>query len=498
MKKILSATITPYLILFSVCFLILLRSQVAPFSCGVLWTDSSVFIYTAQQMIDGQLIYKEVFDHKGFTLYLLNIIGLKIFNGNWMGIWVLQLFCYFVTATFLYKTLRFFYNKKITVLAVVTVLLYQGAIEFGGNISETWALPFTSIALYVFTQYFVKQKQFSIVQLFILSATFILTLFLRPNLVALWGAFGIVVIFDLVQSKRWKDMLFYTFYVLIFCLLTVTPFFLYAYSKGIIEDSIYGIFTFNIIYSSKAGTGNIFKTFLESLLTMGDSTFVYLGIIVSSYILYSILYFKEIRHKKFVAAIILSIFVIAFSCSIGRPDVHYFVQFVPVLMFPIAACFSFLVKNLSKRKWTFAVFFCLILNLNLINKMVEFTQNNYSQERRIFYTGLNAVVSQHTTSADKILEMGNNLNVYLLTNRKSSSRFPFIYPIIEKDKRIEEFYLAELEEPPLPKLIITDGYWKLFSNELKSKLDKTLQEHYEKLDVKLEKGENYSIWKLKE
>jgi len=371
MKKILSATITPYLILFSVCLFILLKSQVTPFLYGTPWMDSSVFIYTAQQMIDGQLIYKEVFDHKGPTLYLLNIIGLKIFNGDWAGIWVIQLFCYLITTTFLYKTLRFFYNKRVSVLAIITVLLYQGAIEFGGNISETWALPFTSIALYIFAQYFVKHKRFSIVQLLLLSATFILTLFLRPNLVSLWGAFGIVVIFDLVQSKRWKDILFYALYVIIFCLFTVMPFFLYAYSKGIIEDSIYAIFTFNIIYSSEAGASSILKTFLESLCTMGCSSFIYLGIIVLTYMLYYILYFKEIFHKKFVAAIIVSIFVIVFSCSIGRPDVHYFVQIVPVLMFPVAACFSFLVKNLSRRRWIFATFFCLILNFNLINKIVR-------------------------------------------------------------------------------------------------------------------------------
>jgi hypothetical protein len=474
-----------------------LKSQVAPFSYGVPWIDSSVFIYTSQQMIDGQLIYKEVFDHKGFTLYLLNIIGLKIFNGNWVGIWVIQLLCYLITTTFLYKTLRFFYNKRISVLAIVTVLLYQGAIEFGGNISETWSLPFASIALYIFTQYFVRQKQFSIVQLLVLSVTFVLTLFLRPNLVSLWGAFGIVVIFDLVQSKRWKDISFYALSVIIFCLLTGLPFFLYACSKGIIEDSIYGIFTFNIMYSSEAGTGSVLKTFFESLGNMGDPTFIYMGIIVLTYILCSILYFKEISHKKFVVAIIISIFAIAFSCSIGRPDVHYFVQFVPVLMFPVAACFSFLVKNLSKRKWTFAVLFCLILNLNLINKTVDGIGKNYSKERRIFYTELNAVVSQYTTSADKILVMGNNPNIYLFTNRKSSSRFPFIYPIIEKDKRIEEFYLAEFEKTPLPKLIITDKFWKSFNDDLRDKLDRILQNHYEKLDVKLEKGESYSIWKLK-
>jgi len=498
MKKILSASLTPYILLFFICFFILLKSFAAPFSHGVPPVDSSVFIYTAKQMIAGKLLYKEVFDHKGFMLYFFNIIGLKIFNGKWIGIWILQFFCYLVTTIFLYKTLRFFYNKGISILAIATVLLYQGTIEVGGNICETWALPFTSIALFIFARYFVEQKKFSIVQLFLLSATFILTLFLRFNLVSLWGTFGIVVIYDLVKSKRWKDILLYTAYISVFCLLSVIPFFIYAYLKGIINDSFYGFFIFNLIYASKIGANSIFKIFLMSLSTMGNSAFIFLGIIIFTYILYSILYFKELSHKNFTVAIIISIFVIAFSCSMGQSDAHYFVQFVPILIFPVAACFSFLIKNLLKRKWIFAIFFFLILNMYFINKILMGIRENYSKENGILYTELNAIVTQCTTNADKILEIGNDLNVFLYTDRESSSRFPYVYPIIEKDKRIEEYYLTELEKSPLPKLIVTDYYWKFFSDDLKNRLNKILQEHYEKVDVKLERGEFYlSIWKLK-
>jgi len=494
MKKFLHSKATPYLILFFACLIVLLRSPVAPFSYGVPWTDSSVFMYAAQQMIDGKLIYKEVFDHKGPTLYLLNIIGLKLFNGNWAGIWIIQLLCYLITTTFLYKILRFFYNKRISLLAILTVLLYQGAIEFGGNICETWALPFTSIALYIFTQYFVKQKRFSLVQLFLLSASFILTLFLRPNLVALWGVFGLVVAFDLLQSKRWKEILSYSFFIIVFCLLSILPFFLYAYSKGIIEDSIYAIFTFNIIYLSDTGIiQSVLDTILCTMETMRAPMYVYL-IIVFAYISYIVLCFKEVFHKKYAVAVVISIFVIAFSCSIGRPHIHYFVQLAPVLIFPMAACFAFLTKNFPKRKWTFAVFFFLILNCSIICGTIYDVHSNYQKEKRYFYAGLSNLIAQHTTSSDKILVMGNDLAVYLFSNRESSSRYPFIYPIIEKDKKIEEYYFAEFKNNPLPKLIIIDWHCNSFSNDLRSKLAKILQDNYEDLEVQLN-NRSYVIWK---
>ena len=499
MKSILYAKATPYLILFSVCAVILLRSPLAPFARGVPGIDSSVFIYTTQQVMKGKLLYKEVFDHKGPTLYLLHAIGLKILNGNWSGIWLLQMLCYFVTSAFLYKTLRFFFNKKISVLSIVTVLLYQGALEYGGNTTETWALPFTSIALYIFTLYFVKQKRFSVLQLLALSVTFILTLFLRPNLIAVWGIFGIVVIFDLVQSKRWKEILSYAFFILVFCLLSVFPFFMYAYLKGIIQDSIYSIFLFNMEYSSAEGISGFVLVFLKTLRTMGRPSYVYLSIILLTYILYVVLYFKEIYHKKYTVAIVGSILLIALSCSIRNGNQYYFVQFVPVLMFPIAACFSFFAEKLFKRQYTFTIFFFLILNFFLIFETYIAIRDNYKNDERAFYIRLSAIISQYTDRSDKILEMGNDLNVYLFSNRESSSKYPFIFPIIENDK-LRELYLAELENKPRPKLIITDWSWQYFGNNSSNKLKIFLQDNYENLDLNLVRsdGNSYSIWKLKE
>jgi len=492
MKKIFSPLLSPYTILFIVCFFSLFKNPGAPFSHGMPWIDSSVFIYTAKRMIAGQLVYKEVFDHKGLTLYLLNIAGLKIFNGKWLGIWVLQLLCYFVTTAFLYKTLRFFYNKKISILAITTVLLYHGIISFGGNLTETWALPFTSIALYIFAQYFVIQKKFSVVQLFLLSATFILTLFLRLNLISIWGAFGIVVIFDLMKSKRWKELFVYALYILIFCLLTAMPYFLYAYIKGIFGDFLYGYFTFNLMYLSKVVEKG-------SLFTMRNLPLIYFGIIILLSMIYSILHFDGIRYKEFVLATGISFFVIAVSCSMGMNFYpHYFIQFIPVLIFPLAACFSFFVENLPKRKWIFAVSFWLIINIYLIGINVKDIQRNYSKADKTFYAQLDAIVSQYTASDDKILEMGNNCNIYLFTNRESSSKYPYIYPIIEKDKRIEEYYLAEMEKSSRPQLIITDYLYELLSNNIKSRINEILQENYEKIDVNTKNGEiYYSIWKLK-
>jgi len=58
-----------YLILFGTCIFVLLQSPLAPFAKSINGVDSSVFIYSAKHILDGQLIYKDIVDHKGPFLY---------------------------------------------------------------------------------------------------------------------------------------------------------------------------------------------------------------------------------------------------------------------------------------------------------------------------------------------------------------------------------------------------------------------------------------------
>lgn len=194
MKNQLPINLFIYALLLITCILILFQSALVPFFNVVPVGDSSNFIYSASQILKGQLMYQEIFDHKGPFLYVIDIIGLLIHR--YSGIWVLELISLFTASLVIYHTIRQFYNRFVSALSVILSLLFLvNKFGEGGNYTQEWALPYISIAIYIFSQHFLKGKKFTLWQLGLLSVSFVLTFLLQPNLIAVWIVFGVIIFF---------------------------------------------------------------------------------------------------------------------------------------------------------------------------------------------------------------------------------------------------------------------------------------------------------------
>ena len=118
--------------------------------------DSSVFQTVAFYMSKGYMPYKDVFDHKGPLIYIYNWIGMQISYGR--GIWLLEYVSLFITFFILYKIARLTSPPFISALT----LFISGSGLFGyfqgGNLTEEYALPFLSVGVLIFTDFFLNNK----------------------------------------------------------------------------------------------------------------------------------------------------------------------------------------------------------------------------------------------------------------------------------------------------------------------------------------------------
>lgn len=57
-----------------------MQSPLNPISKAETGPDSAVFIYGANRIREGDILYKDFFDHKGPILYLIEVIALSITN----------------------------------------------------------------------------------------------------------------------------------------------------------------------------------------------------------------------------------------------------------------------------------------------------------------------------------------------------------------------------------------------------------------------------------
>jgi hypothetical protein len=478
-----------YAAFFFVCIFVLLQSPLAPFAKGINGVDSSVFIYSAQQILDGQLIYKDIVDHKGPFLYFIQVAALFIFDGKFVGIWIFEVLSLFIASIMMYKTARFFGGRISSFLAVIAAILSLIPVLFGGNFAEEWALPLISIASYIFVAYLKENKPLDIIRLFMLSLTFVLAFMMKANLVAIWAGFGIVLLIKWIVEKKYREFIRNLSFILLFVLLLLLPFFLYFYCKGTLSDAIYLVFKFNLFEYAPRSNISILKICLKILA--GGFFLSIVPVIIMIYLFF--------RDKTIANGGVLSAFIFtALACSIGGSFQHYLIIFIPLLVIPYTYILALIKESIPKAKYACLFIIFILYNLNVTFNQTQYILDNYSgtgEKSCVSYAVppptmkiLKEVITQNSEPADKILVRGYQTSVYLYSGRRCATRFP--YPL--EDASLSRKYYVQDAEKALPELIIQGN---IVNSRSYHRLDNLLNEKYRLIPTDIEGVE---IWKLRD
>ena len=435
-------------------FIILLQDHLAPFANKVAEYDDGVFIYSAKEMINGALIYKDIFDHKGPLLYLLNIFGLVLFGGNLSGIWMVDLIFLGTAALFMFKAAHLFVSRFIALLAVTYALLLLAVLE-PSNGTQFYALPLLSIALYLFLKYFIDNRNFTVFELAIIACSCTLTFLLQPNLIPLWLGFGLVASAKMLKEKNYLSLSKNLLVVFAAIAVTLIPFLLYAIKNNLLPDAISCVWTFNRANSNpsfiKAAAGVYY-----ALVNIDKGHAV---IPVVFYLGYLALHYKEGNHRALHAGIALSFLLSLFiGCGLsGHNFPHYAIIMVPLICIITALCLDYLQQKLDMTSWL------LILTVVIFSWRLVLSQANYSYQAFKPDNQVKTMVEfiqNHTYKSDKIAVVGNDSQLYYLSGRKSSSKYHYTFPILNVQKfkvDMTHEYLNDLRTNKPKLLIIKTG-----------------------------------------
>ena len=146
--------------------------------------DSSVFIYVAKGILEGEVPYLDRWDHKGPLIYLLNAMGLAV-AGMW-GLWLLEMAFLIGTVWLVYVVLRQQFGFAATFLPMAVFAGYFLYFSQSGNHTEQYALLFQFLALYLFMR--IRNgntgggREYYTLFLISIGALAAATFLLRPNL----------------------------------------------------------------------------------------------------------------------------------------------------------------------------------------------------------------------------------------------------------------------------------------------------------------------------
>jgi len=213
-----------------------------------IYYDSGVFAYVGSIINYGGLPNIDAFDHKGGWIYLINSYGLRLFGGEFRGVYVVEL----TLITFSLIFSLFFINKAIKnnllalAVAFVALIASYGFLFEGGNLPETimfpWQILFYSFSAYVLTLSQPKKWQILALVIFALLAIYV-GIFTRPNNAVGTIVLAVILCFNLSCTF----FIFLTIFGLIIgCLIAYM-----INSLGLSHDMFNQYIQYNLYYSGR-------------------------------------------------------------------------------------------------------------------------------------------------------------------------------------------------------------------------------------------------------
>ncbi len=465
-----------------ICFSILLTVATAlfvPQICRVVDRDSGAFLYVGQQLLQGAVPYRDLWDHKGPVVYYLDALGLYISHGSLWGLWMLETLSVTLAAWFGYLALR-------QVLGVVpavfgTSMWMISAIRLwlqGGNFVEQWALPLQFGAEYLLITGLARTAGLQVAwRSALVGVLGAIAFLLRPNLIGMWIAVWMCWI-----VSDWRVALSRTTYLVSAGAALVAATALYFYFNHAFPQMWDAVISYNRAYSSTPGT---FRGRLGTL-SFGAGLIAAWLVVAGAWAIAVCAAASgaprpnALRNLLWLGTFLLPVEIVLTAVS-GRPYPHYYIAWLPAVA-TLSGIFAWWIVEYAGAAHEDSADGCALrssrhrprIGVSLLTAVAAGAAlPALAHWRYQITTGVPPgedphyaaakFVSEVTSAHDTILVWGAESYVYFLSGRKSPTRFFYQYPLATpgyaSDALAREF-ISEVEAHP-PHVVIDTGNPKL-------------------------------------
>jgi len=432
--------------------------------------DSGVFLYAGQQILQGDIPYRDYWDHKPPLIFYINALGLLGDGKSRWCIWLLECLFLFCGSLLSFQLLNKFFNKNISfVVTLLWIFCLKWIIE-GGNLTTEYAIPIQFGILYLYSCHrstFIDDNSYQRLIYFSIGSLSSLLILLKPNLLSI--PLAIIISLLLLSFFKYKQKIAYLKNILFYAYGIILPLLIvsiYFVINNAFSEFFDAVIIFNHIYSSISSiTQKILSLYRGAILLSPLFIFAVLGVILwIGQINYN--NFKFTKKNCFLMTIFISFLLeLLLTSYSGRGYGHYYMSWIPILSIFTAYFLEIFIKMIYyfnkffsnnililSKKIIFFILICFIIaifsysflkNVNLFNtfnaenEIVNYIQNN-------------------SNNTDYVLLWGAETKFNFLTERKSPTKFTYQYPLFminyDNSKKIHQF-IAEIKKNK-PVLII--------------------------------------------
>lgn len=424
--------------------------------------DSGVFLYVGWRILNGELPYRDVWDHKPPVIFYINALGLAIMDGSRWGVWLLEFlglsFAAFVGFKIVQKTLGTFPAMFSTLLWLLTLVF----VIQGGNLTTEYTLPLQFTALWLAKTTFEKPNSHYWRWLLIgsIGAT---AFFTKQTTIGIWVSIILFLIVSKIKSHQVKELIFEVLWFLGGFVAVCIGWIAFFGLQGGLVEFWSAAFQYNFVYSSSV------VSFLDRMkpVIKGITPLAKVGLLQFAGIGYLLglllIYFRRDFIRGWLPLLVIALFdlpieLILISVS-GRTYAHYYMTILPVLAlftgitFWVILSSRFLSDIPDRAKF--------VLTVGVIGVFLWTSFNEY----RIQVTSFRHVNRQHpivsaielnTNPEDTVLLWGAEASINYFSQRKSPTRFVYQYPLYMQRYADEQMIIEFLDDliRENPRLII--------------------------------------------
>lgn len=170
------------------------------------WSDANIYFSAGKGMLNGRVMYRDLYDHKGPLLYALHALCALAFPMDFTGVWIME--CLFAAAflTVAYRLLCLYGGRSAAPLALpVLALLAYSSYSFQlGDSAEELCLPLTLFSLYDLLRCLKKGERMSRARLMLNGFLFGCVFWTKFTLCGVHAAVFIVLFCARAGHGDWK------------------------------------------------------------------------------------------------------------------------------------------------------------------------------------------------------------------------------------------------------------------------------------------------------
>ena len=399
--------------------------------------DSGVFLYVGSVVLKGGIPYKDVWDHKGPLIYLINALAAALSPRREVGIWALEAICISFAGYGAYRLVWRGIGKHPARLSVILLFGSLGYVLYPGNYTEEFALPLQVATLLQFCKSIERtadRRGWFVIGL-LGGAVFLL----RPNLVGLHLSIVTFVLFSRFSSGEFRRAVAELSYLGIGFAAMIGPFLAYFVAHDALDEMLDSVIRFNFVYLQPTLKARV-DAVIEGHRLLAPTGLVFFS--VSAWFAAAILLARRTGRPRENPLVGLAILGLPAEYGMvglaGRSMNHYFISWLPISVVLAARFFEQILQatqghSLSSRSggearkaWVVGIAaVTLILPLRRLMPPFLYLLRNGPRDTSAISAGLSRYDEQY------LLMWGAETTFNYLAGKPSPSRFVYQYPLYQ-------------------------------------------------------------------